>query len=157
MTDIVEQLRLLQSGAAWVCGETAATLEDAADEIERLRAAESVALLDARRFHRERDKAEALRDLAREVCNLAIKEMADMARQAGSWRGIAEGKDIVIRQLEAERDRLRDAVQWFIDNDETNEGDTPLPEYGGRCWNEINAYWIAGLNRARAALKETGQ
>jgi cell division protein FtsB len=39
MTDIVEDLRLLQSGATWVCGETAATLEDAADEIERLRAA----------------------------------------------------------------------------------------------------------------------
>jgi hypothetical protein len=36
MTDIVERLRLLQSGAAWVCGATAATLEDAADEIERL-------------------------------------------------------------------------------------------------------------------------
>ena len=36
MTRIVERLRLLQSGAAWVCGETAATLEDAADEIERL-------------------------------------------------------------------------------------------------------------------------
>ena len=39
MTDIVEQLRLLQSGAAWVCGEAAATLEDAADEIERMREA----------------------------------------------------------------------------------------------------------------------
>lgn len=39
MTDIVEQLRDLQSGAQWVCGETAATLEDAADEIQRLRAA----------------------------------------------------------------------------------------------------------------------
>jgi hypothetical protein len=37
MSDIVEQLRMLQTGAAWVCGETAATLEDAADEIERLR------------------------------------------------------------------------------------------------------------------------
>jgi hypothetical protein len=38
MTDIVERLRLLQSGAAWYCEETSATLEDAADEIERLRA-----------------------------------------------------------------------------------------------------------------------
>ena len=37
MADIVEQLRDLQSGAQWVCGETAATLEDAAGEIERLR------------------------------------------------------------------------------------------------------------------------
>lgn len=44
VTDIVEDLRLLQSGAAWVCGETAATLEDAADEIERLREAAEQAL-----------------------------------------------------------------------------------------------------------------
>jgi UDP-N-acetylglucosamine:LPS N-acetylglucosamine transferase len=34
--DIVERLRLLKSGAAWYCDETEATLEDAADEIERL-------------------------------------------------------------------------------------------------------------------------
>ena len=39
MTDIVERLRLLQSGVRWACGaRTAATLEEAADEIERLRA-----------------------------------------------------------------------------------------------------------------------
>jgi hypothetical protein len=37
VTDIVEELRLLQSGAQWACGQTAATLEQAADEIERLR------------------------------------------------------------------------------------------------------------------------
>ena len=36
-SDIVERLHLLQSGAAWYCEETAATLEDAADEIGRLR------------------------------------------------------------------------------------------------------------------------
>lgn len=39
MTDILEQLRLLESGARWMCAETADTLEDAVDEIERLRAA----------------------------------------------------------------------------------------------------------------------
>ena len=39
MTDIVEDLRLLQSGAQWACGQTAATLEQAADEIEMLRRA----------------------------------------------------------------------------------------------------------------------
>lgn len=61
-----------------------------------------------------------------------------------------------IERLRAERDRLREALQWMVDNDETNEGDEPMPEYGGRSWNEINAYWIDGLNRARAALKETG-
>lgn len=47
---------------------------------------------------------------------------------------------------------LVEALEWFIDNDDTNEGDTPLPGHGGRTWNEINAYWIDGLNRARAAL-----
>jgi hypothetical protein len=36
MKDIVEELRLLQSGAQWACGQTADTLEQAADEIERL-------------------------------------------------------------------------------------------------------------------------
>ena len=61
-----------------------------------------------------------------------------------------------VEKAEAERDRLREALKWFIDNDETNEGDAPLPEYGGRSWNEINAYWIDGLTRARAVLKGTG-
>lgn len=45
----------------------------------------------------------------------AIKEMAEMARQAGSWQGIAEGKDIIIRQLEADRDRLRAALKQIVD------------------------------------------
>jgi hypothetical protein len=36
MSDIVERLHMLKSGAAWYCEETTATLEDAADEIERL-------------------------------------------------------------------------------------------------------------------------
>lgn len=39
MTDLVDRLRLLESGARWMCAETADTLENAADEIERLRAA----------------------------------------------------------------------------------------------------------------------
>lgn len=38
-TDHAGALRLLASGAAWQCGETAQMLEDAADELERLRAA----------------------------------------------------------------------------------------------------------------------
>lgn len=58
-------------------------------------------------------KLEAQRDRAVEARNLAIKEVADMARQAGSWRGIAEGKDIVIQQLEAERERLKAIVNWL--------------------------------------------
>ena len=62
--------------------------------------------------------------------------------------------DFLHEEAADEIERLREALKWFVDNDETNEGDTPLPEYGGRSWNEINAYWIDGLNRARAALGE---
>jgi hypothetical protein len=41
--------------------------------------------------------------------------MSEMSRQAGSWRGIAEGKSIVIHQLEvdlveARRDALEEAA-----------------------------------------------
>lgn len=47
---------------------------------------------------------------------------------------------------------LAEALEWMIANDDTNEGDTPLPEHGNRTWNEINDYWIDGLNKARAVL-----
>lgn len=47
---------------------------------------------------------------------------------------------------------LAEALEWMIANDDTNEGDAPMPELGGRTWDEINSYWINGLNNARAAL-----
>ena len=59
-----------------------------------------------------------------------------------------------IDRLKAEVEGLREALQWMIDNDETNEGDEPMEDFGGQSWNEINAYWIEGLNRARAALEK---
>ena len=62
-----------------------------------------------------------------------------------------------IERLRAENAALRAALQWMVDNDDTNEGDEPMPEYGGQTWNEINAYWIDGLNRARKALGLTAE
>ena len=53
-------------------------------------------------------------------------------------------------------EELKDSLQWMVENDETNEGDEPIEDRGGRSWNEINAYWIDGLNKARNALKEVG-
>lgn len=47
---------------------------------------------------------------------------------------------------------LRQALLWYVQNDETNTGDMPLPEYSGATWNQMNAYWIGGQNRARALL-----
>lgn len=44
-------------------------------------------------------------------------------------------------------------IQWFVDNDDTNEGDVPLHELGGQTWNEYNAFWIEGLNRGRRFLE----
>lgn len=44
---------------------------------------------------------------------------------------------------------LLEALEWMVANDETNEGDE---------WEEINRFWIDGLNRARAAIaKAKGQ
>ncbi len=63
----------------------------------------------------------------------------------------AEAADLIETQAR-EIEQLRVALQWMVDNDETNEGEEPMEEFGGQSWNEINAYWIDGLNRARAAL-----
>jgi hypothetical protein len=52
----------------------------------------------------ERDAAIAARDEA-------IRMMSDASRQAGAWQGISEGKDIALRQLEAERDAARQHVE----------------------------------------------
>lgn len=48
-----------------------------------------------------------------------------------------------IDALEAENKALREALQWYVDNDETNEGGD---------WEEINEFWLEGLRRARALL-----
>jgi hypothetical protein len=66
---------------------------------------------------------------------------------------IAAANPTAVLALLDENVRLREALTWFVENDDTNEGDTPMPEHGGRSWNEINAYWIEGLNTARAALE----
>ena len=47
------------------------------------------------------------------------------------------------------------ALQWMVDNDDTNEGDIPLDHLGGQTWDEYNSYWIDGLNNAKEAIKQT--
>jgi hypothetical protein len=48
---------------------------------------------------------------------------------------------------------LYSALQWFIENDDTNQGDNPQEHLGGRSWDDVNAYWIDGLNAGIAAVK----
>jgi hypothetical protein len=55
-------------------------------------------------------------------------------------------------RLIAAAPELLEALVWMVENDETYEGDEPIREHNGRTWNEVNAYWIEGLNRARAAI-----
>jgi hypothetical protein len=45
-----------------------------------------------------------------------------------------------------------EALEWMVANDDTNEGDEPLDRLGGQSWNEYNAYWLDGLNNARASI-----
>ena len=51
-------------------------------------------------------------------------------------------------------EEMRESLEWMIENDETNEGDVPLPDHGGRTWDEINEYWINGLNRAKTIVQK---
>jgi hypothetical protein len=48
--------------------------------------------------------------------------------------------------------RALEALEWMVANDDTNEGDEPVERLGGQSWNEYNAYWLDGLNKARASI-----
>ena len=74
MTDIVDRLQMLQSGAAWFCEETSATLEDAVAEIERLRAER-----DRLRAEVEAARRDALEEAAGIVERVAIRGTAPLA------------------------------------------------------------------------------
>lgn len=68
---------------------------------------------------------------------------------------LREPRDPSPKQLAAQPDdvaALVKALEWYISEDETNEGDEPMPEHGNRSWNEINSYWIEGKRKAEAAL-----
>ena len=115
MTDIVEQLRDLQSGAQWVCGETAATLEDAADEIERLREEGAEAAVMSNRANNRATslqmevyylKAEIER--LRAECQRLAGEVSRAHKDALVWMEQAAAAD-------ADIERLRRFVQYVAD------------------------------------------
>lgn len=61
--------------------------------------------------HNGRDERLAQAEAARTE---AIKEAVKYAREAGSWQGIAEGKDAVISELEREVARLRGFAELVL-------------------------------------------
>ena len=97
---------------------------------------------------------ERLRELERDLKPFEHKTVGSIRIDLDDVRAIIGCPDLIETQAR-EIERLREALQWMVDNDETNEGDEPMDEFGGQSWNEINAYWIAGLNKARAALGES--
>lgn len=58
----------------------------------------------------------------------------------------------VVAAMEGDHSDCLEALEWMVENDETNTGDSPIEELGGRTWDQVNEYWIAGLNRAIAAI-----
>ena len=74
-----------------------------------------------------------------------VKRLREPSSGSPSWLSTME-------EAANEIEELRKALQWMVDNDETNVGDEPLREYGGYSWNVLNAYYIEGLNRAKALL-----
>ena len=59
-----------------------------------------------------------------------------------------------IEELEAKLAKAVEHLEWFIENDETNRGDEPMPERRNQTWDEINSYWIEHLDAAIAFVLE---
>ena len=53
-----------------------------------------------------------------------------------------KGHGIAIQQLSDRAERLAEALRWYVENDDTNEG------------QEGNEYWLAGRDRAIAVLRD---
>lgn len=63
--------------------------------------------------------------------------------RAGYDKTVADSWRQKLAEVEAERNALREALQWYVEHDDTNEG--------GK-WEESNAGWLEGKRRAQALL-----
>lgn len=87
-----------------------------------------------------------------EVGDRAVRGAEAAKADESVYRYDISGIDCADARLIAAAPQLLEALEWMVANDDTNEGDQPLEELGGQSWDEYNAYWIEGLNRARAAI-----
>lgn len=83
-----------------------------------------------------------------------LRSQATYLERSYGWTGNLEEAADALEAQEARIAELEACLKWFIDNDETNEGEEPMAEYGGRSWDEMNAFWLDGRNRARSALSK---
>lgn len=66
-----------------------------------------------------------------------------LSDQEPSSEELASRVVTTVKRLEQENQELRECLQWYIENDDTNEG--------GR-WEDDNGYWLRGKRRAMKAL-----
>jgi hypothetical protein len=66
------------------------------------------------------------------------------------WRPFPTPQEAHIEVRELVRE-LTERLEWYIQEDETYRGDNT--EEGGTNWDEENAYWIEGQDRAIAAVE----
>ncbi len=85
------------------------------------------------------------RDLLRliELLALLSSEKEEEARLAGMGSEREARLVSQVAELTREREKLRAALQWYVDSDDTNEG--------GK-WDEANAFWISGKRNAQRLL-----
>ena len=80
----------------------------------------------------------------------ALRELAEsrhdeMERLRDGWHMANGTAELAMKHrdaAEARAERLAEALQWYVDNDDTNDG------------QEGNEFWLAGRDRARALLRE---
>ena len=84
-----------------------------------------------------------------------------MSKESGKYISSPDGKWVLftdhadrIKELEAKLAKAVEHLEWFIENDETNRGDEPMPERRNQTWDEINSYWIEHLDAAIAFVLE---
>lgn len=106
-------------------------------ERDEARAAESYM---ERQLLAVKQECDELRNYAETVGLQAVTDASETYKVVVGERDIAEAE---LARVKKERDALRDALQWYVDHDDTNEG--------GR-WEESNAGWLEGKRRAQALL-----
>ena len=90
-----------------------------------------------------------------EALRLAEKMESYSLRSGYAWHCHKAAAEL--RRLHEANQAMLEALKWMVANDDTNEGDYPVDRLGGQSWNEYNAYWIDGLNKARAAITKGEQ
>jgi phage shock protein A len=138
VSDIVDELRLMRDGAQWACGATAATLSQAADEIEWLR---------GERDRLAADLAKAHKDILPwiERAQHALSASPAKPHAAGN---IPETLRVLMGAIEIRRQFIKQA---YDDSQEYWQCQRELANLERR-WDEAEALWAKHVSREKAGV-----